>query len=170
MCSGKTTIGNMLHAKIPRTFIISGDRIKWFISDYNAKADREIIIQMVFDMVSDALAANLNVIKDSNYMIWEESGLPQKYNDLFKKENARVFHFNVEAPREILLERLRERVKRSEELGKKISIKTEEGFQKMYEYWLIDKKSEFETFDTSQLTPEQVVEAILAKINNVVSR
>ncbi len=166
MCAGKTTVANMLHSKMPRTFIISGDRIKWFISDYTASNDRETVVEMVFNMVREALTANLNVIKDSNYMLWEESGMPQKYRDLFQKENAKVFQFNLEAPRPILLERLAERVKRSEALGKKISIKTEEAFQKMYEYYLADRKPELETFDTSQVAPEHIVDAILSRIKN----
>ena len=154
---------------MPRTFLISGDRIKWLISDYKAETDMLTVASMVFDISKHALEAGLNLIKDSNYMLWIDSDRPQKYKDLFLETNTTVFQFNLEAPLPVLLERLRARVEKSEKEGKKVSVKTEEKYMKYYDQYQKMKNTSFQTFDTTQQTSEEIASAILTLINDAQS-
>jgi thymidylate kinase len=164
ICSGKTTVSKLIHERIPRSFLISGDRIKWLISDYSANQDRDTVSLMVYDLVKRALEANFVVIKDSNYMLWIESDLPQKYLDMFKEHNSTVYQFNLEAPLDVLLERLHSRVERSEKENKKVSVKSDDTFMKYYEMYTKMKNSELKTFDTSKQAPEEIANEILSFI------
>ena len=165
MCAGKTTVAALLHEKMPRSFLISGDRIKWFISDYDPERDRQTVAKLVISLTDRALEEGLSVITDANYLLWSETEIPQLYHEVFEKQGVEASQFNVEAPQEILVERLHARVRKNLAAGKKMSVTSQEKFLSYYEIYEAIKNPDLPTFDTSRMTSEEVAEKIFLMIN-----
>jgi deoxyadenosine/deoxycytidine kinase len=166
ICSGKTTIGRIIHERLPRSFLISLDKIKWLISDYTPGRDRELVSQMIFDMTKRALDADFCIIQDSNFMLKLSPELIERYKILFAENNVRLLQYNLDAPLPVLLDRLKDRVKRSEKDKKKISVKSEETYMRFYEEYLNIKKHELETFDTNEIDFNEIADKILDDARN----
>lgn len=164
LCSGKTTVAKLLHKQLPRTVMISNDKLKWFISDYRSEEDRPIISLMVFDIVKRAFEAGFSVIRDAN-LHKETPAQLEMYDKLFKENDVKLLEFALEASVPTLLDRLRKRVDRAERENVQIVVKTEKLFMKHYDEYMKSKR-QVKTFDTEKLTSNEIAENILLSLKN----
>jgi predicted kinase len=164
ICSGKTTIVKILHKELPRTFIISADRLKWLMSDYQPKADRETISLMVLDIIKRALEAGWNVIQDSS-MLWIEPATKKMYQDYYEENGIIQHHFNLEAPLPVLLHRLQTRIEEERKGNMRILIKDETAYMRSYTRYQEIKK-DYPTFDTTEKEAQTIAIEILEHINH----
>ncbi len=164
ICSGKTTVIKELHSKLPRTFLISSDRLKWLISDYKPSEDRETVALMVLDLIKRALSSGWNVIQDSS-LLWIKDETKNLFEDYYIKNNIKLFHYNLEAPLPILLERLDKRIE-SEKMGNiKVLIKNHDAYLKSYNRYQVIKK-DYPTFNTTEKNAEAISSEIFSEIIN----
>lgn len=165
MCSGKSTITKLFLQK-EDVFRGSSDNIKWLISNYSAnnQKHREIVKKITLSTIESAMDAGLSVVVDGGFKEFKD-----KYKELASKYNFTYLSVNIEAPIEILEKRFLERVaSASRDTSKTISVTTLEGFHSRYD-WYLDQNKDHEatTFDSSELTPEDImleIEKLLSRV------
>jgi uridine kinase len=63
MGSGKTTIGRLVHSKLPRTAILSTDAIKFLISDFErGERDNAIATAVLYQMCREYIRQEINTL------------------------------------------------------------------------------------------------------------
>lgn len=159
MCAGKSTVTKLL-MKSDNVFRGSYDAVKWLISNYSADSEnhREIANELIFSAITTAAASNLSIVVDGGLADYRS-----KYRELAEKYNLKYLSINIEAPLEILEQRFLERVDSALQANSKnISVTTLEGFHSRYQ-WYLDTNKDLEgiTFDSSKMTPEEIVAEIM---------
>jgi predicted kinase len=163
ICSGKTTVTKLLMKK-DNVFHGSYDQIKWLISNYSGENElhREIAKELTFSMVLKALELGFSVVVDGGNKDYRD-----KYKELAKKYNHIYLSINIEAPLEILEKRFLDRVASAKERNSKnIAVTTVDGFQSRYQWYInTNKDITAKTFDSSKLSPEEILSQIEELIN-----
>ncbi|MFN0313736.1 MAG: AAA family ATPase [Burkholderiales bacterium] len=157
-CSGKSATVEMLMAKHKGLFRVSADRIKWFASGYASGGYRTEVANVVLAITSSALAQGLPVMVEANATILKN--MWREYRALAEKNNIGYFEINLEAPLDVLKERLRLRIASSVARRKKITLKDPSDLETRYEVYLAHKKDSIPTFDTSAVPLDEIVEKI----------
>ena len=161
-CSGKTTIAKLLLDKIPDSFRVSGDRIKWLISNYS-KIYRQSVYKLSLALAEAALVEGFSLITDGSGYFYE--GNEDKYKNLALKYQARLIAVNIEAPFETILERFNKRVLSAKIEGNKISNTDPKRLKEIYDTYLENKDEQAPIFDSSLLSAEEICAEILKLIN-----
>jgi len=150
--------GALLQGKANR-FHVSTNKIKFLISDYSAETtDREALNRIIFAAGEAARREGLSLVVDGSLAIqrsWWSS-----YAVLAEETGAKFVQVNLEADREILLDRFKRRVANSRAKGVKISISEETDFQKRYDEYLSLKDGGLPTFDSHRETTDKIAEHI----------
>ncbi len=112
MGSGKSTVGDLVHKKLKRTALLSMDRIKWFISDFKrSKKDNAITNAVLFKMYEEYLKQGIDLIVTQGF--WKQKGspfvAPSDFAALAKKYKVRFYFYQLDAPKEVLLGRIKNR-------------------------------------------------------------
>lgn len=107
MGSGKTTVSLELHKNLKRTALISLDRVKKLISDFRPgnHDDLELASRIGRAMVREYLKNKINVIV-------EKAFTSKQFLEFFIKgfnASARVFIYQLDAPLDVRISRIRER-------------------------------------------------------------
>lgn len=156
MCSGKSSVAELLLKKWPGSFRVSGDKIKWLISDYSADkySGTGTVNRMLFKLAEAAIAENLSLIIEGNIGIMKN--WRTKYADLAARNNLRFVEFNIEADFETLKKRFEERIANAEKIGGHISVRTLEGMKERYDAYVSLRDSKIKSFDSFAISPEEI--------------
>jgi hypothetical protein len=150
-----TAVGTILN-KYDRFFHINKDKIKWLISDYQNRVDwdREMLGVILLSMCEHALNNWLSLIIE-----WQRE-LEKSILELSEWKNINVKYINIEAPLELLKQRLIERVEESRKLWIKLWNTSADKLVILYNLYLENKYIQWITLDTSILNKEEVVQKI----------
>lgn len=108
MGSGKTAAAEILHQHFPRTALLGLDRLKWTVSDFKRnRRNNAMIYEVVQAMAQTFLRNKINVIVEQGF----RQGLAEEFVRLGKRTKARIIIVSLTAPRQILLDRVRQRMK-----------------------------------------------------------
>lgn len=158
MGSGKTTVGKLLHAHLKRTVILSTDAIKFFISDFErGERDNAISAAVLMQMCKEYIKHDISILLPQGF--WKREYL-EPYLKLAEQNNLKLFVYQLEGPRELLLERIRNRPK--PELAK--TQVPEDRIIKNLETWEENRYRLGKVFNVGELSSEQIAQLILEDI------
>lgn len=104
--AGKTTLADFLHGELSHTAHIGIDHIKRFISEFREiPTHQEVSTRIINVMADEYLNNNINVIVEQGI---DTTGI-KELEKIANKHNANFFVYRLEAPHEVLDERVRER-------------------------------------------------------------
>ena len=154
MGAGKTTISDLLHPKLPRTAYLGMDKIKWFLSDFQrTNEDNGLVNRVMHGMAKTFLEEGCNLLIGQGF--WKKEYV-QPYVDLAEKMKVDLYFYHLEAPVDVL----RERIKSRPDTPNKPPL-TDERIEKNLKTWKENKYELGKTFDTTKFSPEEVVELII---------
>lgn len=158
MGSGKTTIGKILRQNLKRTAVLSTDMIKFFLSDFErGERDNAITAAVLMQMCKEYINQGISIVLAQGF--WKEEYL-RPYLQLAKENNLEVFIYQLEAPKDFLIERIRNRP--TPELAK--TPVPEERIQKNLQKWEENRYNLGKTFDVTKMSSEQIAKEILNDI------
>ena len=164
MGSGKTTLSKLLNKKLEGTARVPLDEIKKYIS--GAKKDssnKKISQKMVMMMTEEYLKSGISVITE-----WAMKDVyVQEFIKIAKENNAFCFIFQLTAPKEVLIERVKERTRillNKPKLQKKNIENIEKHFKEHYDFHLKTKYTGAVIVDSEKLNLEQIVKLVLKEI------
>ena len=161
MGGGKTTVAKLLRNKLSRTAIIGKDRIKWFVSDFDrAPKDVAMTDRVVRAMCKEYIKNGLNIILDEGFM---EKRCVLPYIELAKDNEMRLFMYQIEAPRKILLARLSRRPKAE---AAKTKVSQAKSLRNITRYFK-NKNGGAIIFNSTVLTPRQIANRIAREMTSV---
>ncbi len=104
MGAGKTTVGKILHHELKGFAKVGLDIVKWFVSDFSRTPDENRVAgKIVLAMCDTYLQNNTSVILENGFKTQE---LMSPYLHLAKSLEITCYIYQIEAPRDILIERL----------------------------------------------------------------
>lgn len=152
--SGKTTVGEILHKRLPRTAFVGLDRIKYFLSDFERnKEDNILSMNVVYSMMESYLKQGCNILFPQ--AIWKKKKL-EPYFELARKFNTDVYLYQLEAPREVLLQRIKERRKLLN-----LSEFTEGRAEINLTKWENNRYKLGRNLDTTKYSPDEITDIIM---------
>lgn len=158
--SGSRNVIKILMEKLKRVFLVSANKIKFLISDYNPDRDRKIIHESILFLAEKMLKNNISIIVEGGSI--EQESLNEKIKDLAKIEDIKIISINIESPVEVLRKRFLQRLALTDS---KASVFDEDGFMKRVNAYFDLKNSEDTTFDSSVEAPELIASKILDLIH-----
>lgn len=162
--SGKTTIASLLNKKLKRTAHLSIDRIKFFVSDFRRGAeDNAMTTAVLMKMITEYIEQGINLLIAQGF--WKKEYM-EPYIKIAKKNNLKLFVYQLEAPKETLLARKNERPKPKEAKTRVSKART----LKNLKMWEENKLTHDKTFDTSKVSAEEVTKVILKDIKKYNTR
>jgi predicted kinase len=158
MGSGKTSVGKILHKKLPRTAMLGMDDIKWCVSDFKRdKEDNRMTSKVVQRMTEEYLKHKINILIPQAF--WKKENIDQ-YIKLAEEAGVKVFIYQMTAPKEVLMERLSKREKPSQAP----TPMTQEKIEANYQTWKDNQYGLGKVFDTSKMSSEEIASEILAEM------
>lgn len=156
MGAGKTTVAKILHEKIKHTAHIGLDRIKWIVSGFQrTPMQNEMTRSVVLEMTKEYLHQGVNVIVEQG-MKTEQLAI---YKKLARKNKAGYLVIRLNASKEVLFERVRQRLPSP---GKpKVSNAR---ILRNYRVHLANKHSEGFEIDTEKKTPKEIANYIFKEL------
>lgn len=156
MGSGKTTLGEKLHKKLPNTAFLNLDSFKYLISEYKMDSKKHLIMASKIGraITKECLKNKINVIVEKAFTREE---FLKEFIKGFKK-NSKLRIYQLHAPLNLRKKRID---KRSLEQGKNVPLEKIERNSKHFEDFRYKKAKEF---DTSKLSMNKVTERILKDI------
>ncbi len=159
MGSGKTTIAEILHKQLKRTAFLGIDRIKFFLSDFTRNAeDNKLAANVVHTMVRSYLEQGCNILLPQG--MWKKEYL-EPYLALAKEFNVDVFMYQLEAPREVLMERIMERRK-----SKNLPELTEGRAERNIDTWEQNRYNLGKVINTVEYSPDEVAKIIMSDLES----
>jgi len=165
MGSGKSTIGDLLHKELKRTALINRDTIKWYVSDYDrSKNDILISNAVLMRMCDEYLKQGINLIIPQGF--WQEKSRKKEYvsfsdfTELAKKHKAKLYIYQLDAPVNILLARIKKR-KPSNPSNLFPIKRTKSNISK----WKANKYDLGQTFYTDTTSSKEIISSILNDIS-----
>lgn len=160
MGSGKTTVGKILHSKLKRTAVISSDKIKFFISDFErGERDNAITGFVLQQMCREYAKQGINIVLPQGF--WKKEYV-DPYIQIAKENNLKLFIYQLEAPRDVLVERIKNRPTPS-------TVKTpvpEERIKENLDTWETYRYESEKVFNSLELSPEQIADQILEDLKD----
>jgi predicted kinase len=157
-CSGKSATALSLMVRHNGLFRVSPDRVKWFVSGYGGGPFRKEVSQVVLDMASSALTQGFSLIVEANARILKKTW--PKYKALAEQNSVAYFELNLEAPLDLLKERLARRMAKSLVSGKNHTLRDPEDLERRHKAYLAYRKDSIQTFDSSVLSLDDIAEKI----------
>lgn len=104
--SGKTTTAHLLYKKLKHTAFLGRDEVKWFVSDFSRLHKRDIMIadRVVLAMCKEYLSLGKSVVIEQCF---RRKKVVNPYLDLAKKKKIPILAYELIAPKDILLHRVR---------------------------------------------------------------
>ncbi|MEI7709523.1 MAG: AAA family ATPase [bacterium] len=160
MGTGKTTVSKLLHAKLEGTARVGFDDVKKFIYDFQKDHEYKKISQkVILAMANEYLKSGINVITE--WVMKKER--VADFMKIAKKNDARFFTYELDAPKELLIKRVKERNKKSSTVLKPKQSISEllKNFEKNYDYHSKNRHNHTKILNSEKLTPEQIARKIL---------
>lgn len=161
-CSGKSSIFKELIEKLPDTYLVSYDKMKWQISHYHRDKHKPIIKELVVGLFDVVCQKKLPILLDA---FIEDEKEYAEYNQIAEYHGYLFLSIELTAPIEVLLARFHERVANVTQQGIKISVTDEATFLTQ------TSKRPFihegtPVFDTSVANPESIVNSIIELLSS----
>lgn len=156
---GKTTVARLLHEKLERTALLSYDQIKWFVSDFNSdNADFQLTFRIEKVMIREYLTSGVSVILEKAF---SEKELIDDLKFLAEELSASVFIYQLEAPLEVVKERINQRPPSS----KRKIPPTADKIERSHARYLASKHDQAKIIKTEKMSSEEIVEEIIKDIS-----
>ena len=166
MGAGKTTVSKLLNERLEGTARIALADVKRFISGFEKDHKYNKISQEIILVIADEyLKRGISVIVE-----WAmKKERVETFIEIAKKYEARFFVYLLDAPRELLIQRVKNRTALlldKSELPEQNIKNIEENFEKNYSFHVENRYKDAVVLGSEKLAPEQIVEHILGQINN----
>ncbi len=160
MGSGKTTVGKLLHPNLPRTAILSTDAIKFFISDFErGDRDNAISAAVLIQMCREYIKQGISLLLPQAF--WKKEYL-DPYLKLAEENNLKVFIYQLEGSKELLIDRIHNRPKPA--LAK--TPVPEERILNNLKTWEDNRYQLGKVFNVDELSSEQIAKLILEDLSS----
>lgn len=157
MGAGKTAVADLLHDEIENMAHFGVDHIKWLISDGKTNPERKKISQqMVMVMAEKYLSLGTSVLVEQAFSGSEIDEL----KNIASTYKAEFLVYNLEASRQIMNERIKERTER---LGK--PEVSEDHIEKSYNDYIGNKYTEGAVLNSEEMTVREVADKILKDLS-----
>jgi predicted kinase len=165
MGSGKTRTAKLLKEKLKGVTLLSLADIKRFISNYDENHDYNVISQEVIIILAEEyLKRGINVIVE--WAMKEERS--HQFKNIAENYGARYFVFQLSAPKELLLDRVKERTQlllEVDTLPDKNIQRIESNFEKNYNFHSERKPKYATVIDSEKTSTDEIVKQILQSIS-----
>jgi len=168
MCSGKSTLTDLLLKKIPQSFKVSSDKIRWQIANYSSDIHRELVSELAFSLAKKAAENGLSLIIDGTLV--NKKIVNKKYQKLAKKLNYKFIEIKINASWEVIRHRFQERVKNAKLTGNHISCTTLKRMKEIYNRYMTVQTPDIPTFDSDKISPEKLCQKILKLLKITLSK
>lgn len=155
MGGGKTTIAEILKTKLHGTLFTGLDRVKWLVSEFSrSKDENAAVAHMVQAMSRAALEDGMNVCIEQGFM---KSKYLTPYLDMAKEFNIDIHIFQIEAPRDVLMKRIKGRSTPFFAKEPLTTVKIEQNLDNYFD----NKYRKAEVINSSGIAPQEIVRVIL---------
>ncbi len=161
VCSGKTTIIDVIMGKYKKIFKLSQNKIKWLISDYTPDRDRAVVQESLLMVGEKMLENGMSLILEGGSVT--QGSMNAALEAIGDKHGIKTTYVNIEAPLEILKARFADRIKVAEERGTKVSFTDDEGYMQRYNAYL-SVKGDAPVLDSSTYSAEEIADQIMALV------
>jgi predicted kinase len=160
MGSGKSTIGKLLHKQLKRTALLSTDAVKLLLSD-NERGERDNAIHaaVLMGMAKTYIEQGINILLPQAF--WKREYI-EPYCTLAKEKNMKLFVYQLEGPKEVLVERIKNRVMPA---GR--TPPSEEHILKNLQTYEENRYELGTVFDVGTLTSEKIAVRIMEEVRGV---
>ncbi len=159
-CSGKSSIAKNLWKSREKTTLIPLDNINWLYSSYqeDKKYSLELASKVGLKMVETYLDEGIDVIIEKAFNLYEYVA---PFVSLKNKFDINVSIINIEAPLDVLIERSGSR--HHETMKEAPRKSTVESIKMSYDHYKKNKFQVDETYDSFEMSIDQIVEDIRKK-------
>jgi predicted kinase len=155
-CSGKSTVIRNIMEKKDDLFYLHQDSIKWYFSKYTNKEHKEDVRKIVFSVAETIFNMNYDVICDSG--LYKESR--EKLINLAKEKGYEVIEVNLEAEKDVLLERFNIRVENKE--NRRMSNTSVDRFKELLDIYNREKNPSAITFRTDNESIDEITKKLMS--------
>jgi len=161
MGAGKTTVSKLLNEKLQGTARVGFDNVKRFISGFEKNHKYKKISQkVILAMVDEYLKSGISVITE--WVMKKER--VQFFMKIAKKNGARFFAYEFDAPKHLLIKRINQRHQKSKELPKRNINEIRKNFEKNYGFHAENRYNHPNVLDSEKLSINQIIRKILKDI------
>lgn len=158
MGSGKTTIAKLVHEQIENVALIGLDQIKWTLSGFDRTPEQNRMTgKVVQAMAKTYLQNGASILLDEGF---GKAEVMQPYLDLAAELSIPVFVFQLEAPDDVLLARLEKRPAPEQSRTPMPIDRTLRNISAHHD----GKYQQAKTFDSTQLSPDEIAEKIVEEL------
>jgi adenylate kinase family enzyme len=165
-CAGKSTVAELLLNSYPNLFHITGDKIKWLISDYAQSkqkySESDVINKMLYKLSESAIVEGFSLLIETNIGLMK-SWIP-KYKALADSNEFVYLELNIEAPYDVLKERFEKRAQSAKAQGSKISVTKVDDMKLRFDGYQKYKNSSVPTLDSYRMSSEEILNQIVEKL------
>ena len=159
-CAGKSTAAKLLSDKLSDIYFVSYDKQKWFLSGFDRHKHYGLVKEITFGLFE--MLCQKGVPIQLEYFRTEEEY--QKCVEVSKKYGYTLICIELTAPRDVLIERFRERVSEAKRTGEKLSFTSEDIFIENIDSGYYCPENII-SFDTTKVSAEEIVEKTLELVN-----
>ncbi len=160
MGAGKTTIGNFLRKDLKRTAILSTDMIKYFLTDFErGERDNAITAAVLLSMCREYARQGINIVLAQGF--WNKEFVVP-YKKLAEEYGMKFFGYELEAPKEFLMERVKNRPR--SEFAK--TPLTDEIILRNLKNWEDNRYHLGKVFDVTKMNSEEIAKVILKDLTS----
>src|SRR3989339_1458627 len=152
ICSGKSTVVDLLLARHEKLFLASYDTIKWLVSNYSSDKHLAVVTDIVLPLAESAFDKGFSIVADAVTL----KTTRERFAELAQRKGVKFIEVNLEAPLPALEERFKKRVEDSIRMGTKNSITDMQGMMKIFTRYQENKNFNAPTFDSSILSAERI--------------
>ena len=158
MGGGKSTVADLLKTKLDSVLFTGIDRLKWSISGFDRSSEgNRLVARLVESLARTALTDGMSVCVEQGFM---KAEYMFPFINLAKEIGVRLFVYQIEAPRDILIERLKPR-KTPVDAKSPVSM---EKIEKNLDNYFNNKYSQAKVIDSGKYSPDEISQFILKDI------
>lgn len=159
MGGGKSTVADLLKKKLEGVLFTGLDRLKWSIAGFNrTPKENKLVAHLVESISRTALEDGASVCIEQGFMRAEYM---QPFIEMANELNVKLMIYQIEASREVLIERL---IPRKTPEGAKTPVSREK-IEKNIDIYFENKYKQAKIIDSQNLTPEQIAEIIMKDLH-----
>lgn len=158
-CSGKSTLAKLLADKVSDIYLVSTDKQKWLLSGYDRNTHPVPIKEITFGLFEAVCKTGFPI--QLEYIRSEEDY--KKCKELADQYGYSFFCIELEAPRQILIERFHERVANAKANGTQLSFTTDDVFISNLDKGYYAPPGSVR-FDTTKVTTGEIISEVLSML------
>jgi len=124
-CCGKSTTLDLLREKLPETYTVSYDKLKWQVSRYHRDLHKPLVQKLVQGLFEVVCKQRVPILLDA--MI-EDEATYALYSQIAEQNGYVFLSVELTAPIDVLLSRFRKRIENVKKEGRMISVMDEHIF------------------------------------------